>query len=236
MGVSGIRKMKYYLYKYKIHRFLAKDKLNFFGHLGGLSEWIDNNRDLDFSTFPIKNFDYSERYKLYEHVLRNEVKNESIDYLEFGVAKGLSFKWWVENAKNPDSLFYGFDTFTGLPEDWGGFKKGDMSTGNEPPKIDGSRHSFYQGLFQDTLADFLKTYESDKKKIIHLDADLYSSTLFVLASLTPFLNKGDILMFDEFNVPMHEFKAFTEWANSFYINYKTIAEVNNYFQVAMRVE
>ncbi|PKR80466.1 hypothetical protein CW751_08805 [Brumimicrobium salinarum] len=156
--------------------------------------------------------------------------------MEFGVAKGQSFKWWIEHIEHDDSFFYGFDTFNGLPEDWGSFKKGDMSNGNEPPKIDDSRHQFFQGVFQKTLPDFLKTYQSKKKKIIHLDADLYSATLFVLASMSPFLNKGDILLFDEFNVPMHEFKAFNEWANSFYIKYTVIGEVNNYFQVAIRID
>jgi hypothetical protein len=147
----------------------------------------------------------------------------------------MSFKWWVENLKNENARFYGFDTFTGLPEDWGHFKKGDMSNGNEPPKIEDNRHQFYQGLFQTTLPDFLKTYNNDRMKVIHLDADIYTATLFVLTSLSPFLRKGDILLFDEFNVPMHEYKAFTEWISSFYLDYTVIGEVNNYFQVAIRI-
>ena len=43
-------------------------------------------------------------------------------------------------------------------------------------------------------------------------------------------------MFDEFNVPLHEYKAFKEWVESFYINYKVIGEVNNYYQMALIIE
>jgi hypothetical protein len=40
-----------------------------------------------------------------------------LDYLEFGVAEGSSFKWWVNRLQNKDNHFYGFDTSEGLPED-----------------------------------------------------------------------------------------------------------------------
>lgn len=41
-----------------------------------------------------------------------------------------------------------------------------------------------------------------------LDADLYPATLFTLTILAPYLNKGDIKLFDEFVVPTHEFMAY----------------------------
>ncbi len=234
--IKRIRKAKYFLFKNKIHRLIPESKLNFIGHMAGVSKWIAEHRDVKFTSFPIKKFDYSRRLDLYQYVLDNELSNGEFDYLEFGVAQGVSFKWWVENASHENSSFFGFDTFTGLPEDWGPFKKGDMANGNEPPQINDSRHKFYQGIFQDTLYDFLASYEVGKRKVIHLDADLYSATLFVLTTMSPYLKKGDILLFDEFNVPLHEFKAFTEWADSFYIKYTVIGEVNNYFQVAIRIE
>jgi hypothetical protein len=68
-----------------------------------------------------------------------------------------------------------------------------------------------------------------------MDADLYTSTLFVLTSISPILNKGDIIIFDEFNVPMHEFKAFSEWIKAYYIQYEVIAAVNNYYQIAIQI-
>ena len=233
--IQGIRKAKYFLFKNQIHRFFPVSKINFMSYTGQLSKWIAAHRDLKFTTFPVKTFDYNQRYELHKFVIENELLTEEIYYLEFGVSTGNSFRWWIENIKHENASFFGFDTFTGLPEDWGPFKKGDMSNGNECPKIDDSRHQFYQGIFQHTLYEFLASYESKKQKVIHLDADLYSATLFVLTTLSPYLKKGDILLFDEFNVPLHEFKAFMEWTEAFYINYSVIGEVNNYYQVAMKI-
>jgi hypothetical protein len=79
------------------------------------------------------------------------------------------------------------------------------------------------------------SYSPAQRKIIHMDADLYTSTLFVLTSISYILKKDDIIIFDEFNVPMHEFKAFSEWTRSFYINYKVIGAVNNFYQVAFKI-
>ncbi len=233
--IKRIRKAKYYLFKYHIHRIIPGRKLKFIAYLAALSGWISNHRNLLFSAFPSRKFDYNKRYSLYQFIIDNEIGNEEIDYMEFGVAEGHSFKWWIENIRNPNARFYGFDTFTGLPEDWGYFKKGDMSIGNTMPKIDDTRYRFYQGIFQDTLYNFLDTYQRGKKKVIHMDADLYSSTLFVLTTISPCLRKGDIILFDEFNVPLHEFKAFKEWTSAFYIDYTVIGEVNNYFQVAIKL-
>ncbi len=220
--IKRIRRGKYFLFKFKVHRFLPSKFFRFIGNLGEMSRWISEKNDVQFSDFPTSSFSYKKRHSLHEHVIDQEIKGGPIDYLEFGVARGTSFQWWVEKIRHPDSRFFGFDTFTGLPEDWGPFKKGDMSTDNEIPVIDDSRHSFYQGIFQETLPDFLKQYKGTNRKVIHLDADLYSSTLFVLASISPHLNTGDILLFDEFNVPMHEYKALRDWKESFYIPYSVV--------------
>ena len=235
--ISLIRKLKYYFYRFGIHRLVPGDSFMFLGHMSSLSKWIaEHKKNLAFSTFPQAQFNYNNRYQLFSYLIENEIKGQPIDYLEFGVSTGNSFRWWVDQIKNPDSRFYGFDTFTGLPEDWGGFKKGAMSNGNKPPEIDDNRHEFFQGIFQQTLHDFLKNYNSQKRKVIHLDADLYTATLFVLTTIRPYLQKGDLILFDEFNVPMHEYKAFKEWVESFYIQYTVIGEVNNFYQVAMRME
>lgn len=231
-----IKRLKYYFFRFGIHHILPEHKLNFLSHLSALSKWIHAQKNMKFSSFPDSVFDYSRRFDLYQFIIENELGEAAIDYLEFGVSKGVSFKWWVEKVKNPKAKFYGFDTFTGLPEDWGPFKKGAMSSGNALPEIDDTRYEFFQGLFQDTLYRFLKNYDSDKRKIVHLDADLYTATLFVLTTMSPYLKKGDIIIFDEFNVPLHEFKAFREWADSFYINYSVIGEVNNFFEVAIILE
>ena len=110
-----------------------------------------------------------------------------------------------------------------------------MNNGNEMLQTTDTRASFYQGLFQQTLPGFLKTFCNNKLMVIHMDADLYSSTLFTLTTLAPFLKKGDIILFDEFCVPTHEFLAVKNFTESYYINLQLIATANNYYFAAFKV-
>jgi len=220
----------------RLHVLIPIKTFSFLTYMAKMSRWRKQNPPMGMCDFYSPKFDYAKRFQLFEHIIEAQKLDTSIDYLEFGVSTGNSFRWWINRLKNDGARFYGFDTFTGLPEDWGAFKKGDMSNGNEPPKIEDNRHTFYQGLFQQTLLPFLTSYQSEKRKIIHMDADIYTATLYVLTLLTPYLRKGDIIFFDEFNVPLHEFKAFIDWSESFYINYKVLGSVNNYYQVGILIQ
>lgn len=204
-------------------------------YLSKQSKWINQNKKLPFNDFFSGNRNRNKRFGLYNYLITNFIGDKPINYLEFGVANGGSFYWWLENHQHPDSRFYGFDTFNGLPEDWGHFKKGDMNNGNEILKTTDTRANFYQGLFQKTLPGFLKTLNNDKLTVIHIDADLYSSTLFTLTSFAPYLKKGDIIFFDEFCVPTHEFLAVKNFTESYYINLQPIAAANNYLFTAFQV-
>ena len=44
-----------------------------------------------------------------------------------------------------------------------------------------------------------------------------------------------ILFFDEFAVPTHEFKAYHDFVQSYYINLKLIGAANNYYFTAFKV-
>jgi hypothetical protein len=68
-----------------------------------------------------------------------------------------------------------------------------------------------------------------------MDADLYSSTLFALTMMAPFLRNGDIVLFDEFNIPNHEFAAWSDFVRSYYIRYEVIGAVNNFYQIAIKI-
>jgi len=176
---------------------------------------------------------YWNREDHYAAICNAEVQNTEILYLEFGVFKGESITWWIMNNSNPGSRFYGFDTFEGLPEKWGNYSKGDFYSAI--PNITDLRLKFIKGLFQETLPGFLKRADLNKRLLIHLDADLFSSTLFVLTSLAPFLKKGDIILFDEFNVPNDEFSAFEIFCRSYYISYELLSATRNYFQVGIKL-
>lgn len=232
-----IRKLKSLFIKYKLH-FIVEPVSHFFlllCYMSKLSKWIANSPKPEFNDFYSRKYNYNKRYELYHHVIESE-KLDQISYLEFGVSQGHSFKWWVQQITHKNSRFVGFDTFSGLPEKWGIFDKGVMSVAGEVPKLNDNRCEFVKGLFQDTLPDFLKRYNSNLRKVIHLDADIYSATLFVLTTIAPHLKKDDILIFDEFTVPLHEFKAYSDFVNSYYIKTEIIGAVNNYFQIAFKMK
>lgn len=206
-----------------------------------LIEWIYNNKKkLAFCDFFTLKRDYNKRFDLYNKISADfNLDNDQIVYLEFGVAAGSSFNFWLNKNNNGNSRFFGFDTFEGLPESWGGFyDKGAMS--HSIPTLEDKRGQYIKGLFQDTLSTFIKEniniLSSNRKLVVHMDADLYSATLFSLSQLYPFLKKDDIIFFDEFNVPLHEFKAFKEFTECFYINLHPIGSVNNFYQTAFVVK
>jgi hypothetical protein len=184
-----------------------------------------------------RKWDYNRRENLYAAVIEQEsVGSLAIDYFEFGVAGGYSFKWWLEHNNNPDSRFYGFDTFEGLPEDFGPFAKGTMAAALDSLNITDPRARFYKGLFQDTLVPFLEQYKNGNRKLIHMDADIFSATIFTLSQVYKYLKDGDIILFDEFAVPTHEFMAFKIFTESFYVNYEVIAAANNYLFLALKIK
>lgn len=217
--------------------FLRRPAL-FFSNVLGMTRFLSAKREkLLINDYFTWKRDHERRYDLYKAVsAAHKLDNTAVDYLEFGVARGLSMKWWLGENKNPDSRFYGFDTFEGLPEDWDStFKKGSMSY--KMPDFNDNRLKFYKGLFQDTLPGFLKNTALDngRLKVVHLDADLFSSTLFTLSNLSVYLKPGDIVLFDEFNVPNHEYYALDIFEKTFYREFKMIAAVNNYYQTAFIV-
>lgn len=145
--------------------------------------------------------------------------DEPILYLEFGVYQGYSIKYFSERLRHPDTRFYGFDSFEGLPERWGDISKGTFTTAGSMPAISDPRVSFVKGWFQNTLPGFLATpgildpaRGSPKHVFVHLDADLYSSTLFVMAMLWRHL-PGYYFCFDEFMG--HELRALTDFTQAF---------------------
>lgn len=200
-----------------------------------LSQWAADHKHIPFNDFPSK-WDYQKRFDLYQSIIDQENLDQAINYLEFGVASGASFNWWMTKNEHPDSRFYGFDTFTGLPEDFGPYKKGAFHNGDTLPEIKDSRGKFFQGLFQQTLPGFLQQFDSSKRTVLMLDADLYSATLYTLTSLASYLKKGDIILFDEFVVPTHEFMAYTHFVNTYYFELESIGASNNYYFLAFKVK
>ncbi len=238
LSLSFKRKFKALFLRFNLHQIVEPftGALLNLVYVSKFSAWRAQNNSPAYNDFYSSEWDYTRRYKLYEFILEHEKLNTPVNYLEFGVAEGHSFRWWAEHNKAELSRFYGFDTFTGLPEQWDQFKAGDMTMHGNFPDIKDSRGEFIKGLFQDTLPDFLKSLDNTKRKIIHLDADLYSSTLFVLTYIEPYLKEGDILIFDEFGVPTHEFLALVNYQSAYRRELELIAAANNYFFTAFKVK
>lgn len=184
---------------------------------------------------------FQNRFDLYSDIQQRILVGQPIDYLEFGVRYGDSiFKWSTINT-NLNSRFIGFDSFEGLPEDWvsvtGVGRKGALSTGGVVPQTTDSRIRFVKGWFNVTLRPFLREFSPHSRLVIHNDADLFSSTLFTLATLDPILQPGSILIFDEFANPLHEWKAFHDYVSAFGRSCKVLGAAGEYYtQVAMELQ
>ncbi len=175
------------------------------------------------------------RFELYRSVIAREVRPGPIDYIEFGVYKGESIRWWTENNDHPESTFVGFDCFEGLPESWQHLPKGAFSVSGAIPEIGDPRCHFIKGLFQETLAGWLCGRSFPRQTVVHLDADLYSSTLFVLIHLLPRLKKDDILIFDQFGDCLHEFKAFLDATTACPTRFAGVGRNDGWIRVALKV-
>lgn len=236
MKLFFIRLAKSLFIKLQLHRLfspLTGLLLNLV-YMTKLSKWVYEHKKIEYNDF-LSQWDYNKRYGMYKWVIEKEHLTGPLNYLEFGVASGKSFDWFMAQNSHADSRFFGFDTFDGLPEDWGPFKKGAFSTDSEMPVIKDLRGKFLKGLFQQTVPPFLAEFDNSRRNVLMMDADLWSATLYVLTSLAPFLKKGDIIFFDEFVVPTHEFKAFLDFTQSYYLKLELIAAANNYYFAAFKV-
>jgi hypothetical protein len=166
------------------------------------------------------------REKLYEHVA-GRIGDRPIDYLEAGVFRGDSIRRWTELSTHSDSRFVGFDTFHGLPEAWETglqtIAAGTFDVGGAAPRLDDQRVRFVQGRFQETVPVFLSEFRPAGQLVVHCDADLYTSTLFFLTALNGVMTPGTYLLFDNFSVATHDFRAFCNYVDAYCRPYEIVA-------------
>lgn len=68
--------------------------------------------------------------------------------------------------------------------------------------------------------------------MIHIDADLYSSTKFVLETLRESTVSDTLIIFDEFCDRLHEMKAFDEFIHATGMSFRFAGGTTNLEQVA----
>jgi len=156
-------------------------------------------------------------------------------YMEFGVFTGGTIRFMAKRA--PGRTFHGFDSFEGLPEDWGGFSLGAaaFNVKGRRPKVPANVR-LYSGWFDRSLPKWLEDNDGPVA-FMHVDCDLYSSTKTIFELLVARLQPGSIVLFDEyFNYPnwrQHEFKAFREFVEAHRVKYEYLAYARQ--QVTVRI-
>jgi len=153
--------------------------------------------------------------------LKNKIGSGVI--LEFGVYRGRSINYFAKLF--PRNQIYGFDSFTGLPEDWVILPEGAFNLGGKTPNVE-SNVKLITGMIDDTLPNF----KIDKQiELIHIDTDLYSSAKTILELLKDQIS-NTYLLFDEFwNYPNWkdgEYRAFMEFIQKTGKNFQYVAHSN----------
>lgn len=72
--------------------------------------------------------------------------------------------------------------------------------------------------------------------VLNLYADLYSSTIFVLEHLRPYIKPGTLIYFDEMNHVDHEPRAFDEFVNKHGMKFKPVKADHTLAHVSFECE
>lgn len=160
------------------------------------------------------------REQIWDLVVR-DIGARRVLYLEFGVWRGEATRYWSTALTHPKSILHGFDSFEGLPEEAGVWKRGDFDVGGAIPVIDDPRVRFFKGWFDDVLP----TYQvpPHDQLVLNLDADLYTSTILVLRRFRPWIKAGTYVYFDELHHLEHEARAFDEFMRETGLKFEAIA-------------
>jgi macrocin-O-methyltransferase TylF-like protien len=168
-------------------------------------------------------------------------------YLEFGVFSGDSINF-IADSISPQ-IIYGFDSFTGLPEEWVRRKDGSLTflAGTfavETVPVVRQNVRLIQGWFEDSLPRFMDEH-SENIAFINIDSDIYRSAKTILTDLNRQIIPGTILYFDEITgwgdlIAQYdmweegEYKALLEWLSEFNRRVEPVSR-NNRYGAAVRV-
>lgn len=188
-----------------------------------VGRWL---KDRGFQTSPR----VAERDQLYT-AIGSPIAGERVLYLEFGVYQGRSMRFWSKLLRHPQASLHGFDSFEGLPESWDAFRpKGTFDVQGKLPQFEDERIQLHPGWFDATLPSF--ALPEHERLVLNLDADLYSSTRFVLDTLRESIVPRTILIFDEFCDRAHELRAFDEFLAATGAKFRFLCATKNLEHVA----
>jgi hypothetical protein len=188
---------------------------------------------------------------------KNKIKG---GFVEFGTWRGFSLLWTVFLAEREGFInrkFIGMDSFSGLPNSEGVFKKGafgDTSLAICKRNIARSNHlypftkkqvyieqfSFKEGQ---KIAKRIREIGASKFVFVHIDCDLSSSAKSVFNLLTKYdlLNDKCFILFDDYGMKTNLAKTVDEYLNSMKKTWKirvhsTTKITKNYYLVRKNYE
>jgi hypothetical protein len=119
-------------------------------------------------------------------------------FIEFGVFEGALAKHFLRFNKMKIESWHGFDTFTGLPTDWGDLPAGTFSTGGQVPKVNDKNLHWHVGTIEESKNEIIRVAKQvPLAKFIIFDLDLYAPSKNAWNYIEDELKSGDIIYFDE---------------------------------------
>jgi hypothetical protein len=187
-------------------------------------------------------------YLLYEWTVNKQLDKKLLDtglVLEFGTATGRTlnqFAHWL-----PGKTIYGFDGWQGLPE-----KFNDLPAGHFAQKLPdvlpncqlvqgwfGARPTQDESSIPELTAQAFANEHKEPIALLHLDADLYSSTKTVLDVFADQIVPGTVILFNEYwnhaTWKKHEFKAWQEHVAKHNVKYEYIGYASDHQEVAVKI-
>lgn len=191
-----------------------------------------HNADIPLKDFKSEGIDRRRHLRfLCKQIKRNRYEGS---ILEFGVHQGRTIRIIAEQF--PDETIWGFDSFEGLPEDWftNNLEKSSHPAGHfslkELPEVP-KNVKLIKGFFKDSIPTWLEKNNIDRIKLLHIDCDLYSSTIDVLFKFNNFIKTNTIIVFDEF-YPWGDEKKYTLWEEG---EYKALYEWTCHFDRSFKI-
>jgi len=136
------------------------------------------------------------------------------DYFEFGCfgAYTMRMAWDHTKVLCEGMDYFAFDSFQGFPEvedvDEGHWKQGDLCMSEVDFRgkcishgLPESRLHTIPGFFNSSLisVDTIKRLRGRKASIIYVDVDTYTPTTEILNFIIPYLQRGTVIVFDDWN-------------------------------------
>jgi hypothetical protein len=161
-----------------------------------------------------------QRYSHLTHALQKVKLTGHV--MEFGVYQGLTLK--IISDYFPGQTVWGFDSFEGLPETWFMKSKVGARRSQQPPgkfaldkqelqvvvnQFAKRKVKLVPGWFNQTVVPWMND-NLGVVSFLHVDCDLYSSTIDILTLLNDRIVPGTVIVFDEM-YPWNDIESYDLW-------------------------